>query len=136
MYSSDGYALFVASTTGWHLWSVYGRLLASNISREHAREHSSALLDPTINGVTSHSLEMHGVIDCCWASSGLSVIALSQDMRSIFSLPFAKSAVTTCYNPVAFPVKCSHSRIQSHKLSYKQKIAFYYIKAFNNEFTI
>jgi hypothetical protein len=94
MYSPDGYALFVGSKEGWCLWSVYGHLLASSSLFDRA---PSA---PIANGVVTSEGFMDGVMDCCWTTSGLSLLMLGRGERLLYSLPFSRSAVTTCYNPV------------------------------------
>lgn len=94
LFSPDGYALFGASYHGWSLWSVYGHLLASSFL-----EQSTLPVTP-LDNVTSLQHSMDGVLDCCWASSGLGIILLGRDSRSFYMLPLARSAVTTCYNPV------------------------------------
>jgi RAB6A-GEF complex partner protein 1 len=98
LFSPDGYALFAASHYGWSLWSVYGHLLASS-SLER-----STLSSASTNNVTSAEHSMNKALDCCWTSSGLGIIFLGTDSRSLYMLPLARSAVTTCYNPVFFPV--------------------------------
>lgn len=94
-YSPDGYALFVGTTSGWYLWSVYGHLLASsfifNISTSNPGES---------NGSSTSGGYVDGVLDCCWAATGLHLLALAQGSPLLYSLPFARSVVTSCYNPV------------------------------------
>ena len=97
MYSPDGYALFVASEQGWYLWSVYGHLLATSSTLDQSQ--LSAV--PLANGARSYEGYMDGVLDCCWGGSSLSVILLGHDSRLLYSLPLARSAVTSCYNPVS-----------------------------------
>lgn len=92
MYSADGYVLFVASEQGWYLWSVYGHLLATSSILDQSQLSAA----PLANGPRSYE----GVVDCCWGWSGLSVILLGHDSRRLCSLPLARSAVTSCYNPV------------------------------------
>src|SRR4030095_15342974 len=96
MFSLDGYVLFVASERGWHLWSVYGHLLASSTMLDHSQNS----VTPTMNGARSSEGYMDGVLDCCWGWSGLSLILLGHDSRLLYSLPLCRSAVTICYNPV------------------------------------
>lgn len=96
MFSADGYVLFVASELGWDLWSVYGHLLASS----NLLERSVVSAIPTLNGIPRYEGYMEGIVDCCWAGSGLSLMLLGRNSRSLYSLPLARSAVTTCYNPV------------------------------------
>lgn len=95
MYSPDGYVLFVATDAGWFLWSVYGHLLASSLPSDRAAQST-----PLTNGLTTPEGYMGGVTDCCWMLSGLHVILLGSGTRTLYSLPFCRSAATTCYNPV------------------------------------
>jgi hypothetical protein len=94
-FSPDGYALFVGSDVGWHLWSVYGHLLSSSFLLDRAVRHPTDVSNGTL-------LEayMDGVRDCCWAWSGLTLMILANETRCFYTLPFARSAVTTCYNSV------------------------------------
>jgi len=98
MYSPDGHALFVTTERGWYLWSVYGHLLASS----HLLERSIGSIHEA-NGFPSSDRYMDGLRDCCWAWSGLGAILLGLNTRSLYLLPFARSAVTNCYNPVPIP---------------------------------
>ena len=94
-YSPDGYALFVASQKGWYLWSVYGALLASSFTHDAAVPST-----PTANGIRNPEEYMNGVLQCCWASNGLSITTITGGSRLLYSLHLARSAITTCYNPV------------------------------------
>lgn len=128
MYSPDGYALFVASEQGWYLWSVYGHLLAAS----NMFDKSQLSAPPLVNGPRSYEGYMHGVLDCCWGWSGLSVILLGHDSRLLYSLPLTRSSVTSCYNPVlpssSYVLKF---RIPSHNQYCKPKIAFYCIEEYD-----
>jgi len=75
---------------------VYGHLLASS----SLLEQSQLSATPLVNGARSSESYMDGVLDCCWGWSGLSAILLDRDSRLLYSLPLARSAVTSCYNPV------------------------------------
>jgi hypothetical protein len=127
MYSPDGHALFVTTERGWYLWSVYGHLLASN----HLLERSIGSIHEA-NGFPSSDRYMDGLRDCCWAWSGLGAILLGLNTRSLYLLPFARSAVTNCYNPVPIPfiLQFDRARIPLRSQSYRLKTLFFSIKGF------
>ena len=93
-YSPDGYALFVALNAGWLLCSVYGHLLASSYF------HDGSISSVRTDGLLSHEYDLNEIVRCCWGSSGLSIILLGRGLRSMYSLPLARSAMAVCYNPV------------------------------------
>lgn len=99
MYSPDGHALFVTTERGWYLWSVYGHLLASSL---HLERSTGSIHEA--NGFTWADRYMDGLRDCCWSWSGLGAILLGFNTRSLYLLPFARSAITNCYNPVSYPL--------------------------------
>jgi hypothetical protein len=96
MFSPDGYALFVGSEVGWHLWSVYGHSLSSSFLLDRTGRQFKDQTE-----VTAVEGYMDGVRDCCWAWSGLSLIILANEASCFYTLPFSRSAATTCYNPVS-----------------------------------
>jgi hypothetical protein len=100
LFSPDGYSLFVGWEIGWYLWSVYGHLLSSSVFLDPPA--TPALLSKSTSGPEGY---MEGIQDCCWTMSGMNLLMLSRGTRSLYSLPFAKSAATSCYNPVSFHSK-------------------------------
>ncbi|KDQ20395.1 hypothetical protein BOTBODRAFT_26402 [Botryobasidium botryosum FD-172 SS1] len=89
-WSSDGYVLAVGWERGWAVWSVGGRCLAWGLG---VGQDDGGIEDTFMNGV----------IDLFWipGNSELFVLAHpSEDSKSqLFSLPFAKSAVTGQHSP-------------------------------------
>jgi len=97
LFSLDGYVLFVGRETGWFMSSVYGHPLSSSEPSEHETASS------TQRSERLSSLEgyLTGIRDCCWSLSGLGLMLLAPDTRSLYLLPLARSATTVCYNPVS-----------------------------------
>jgi hypothetical protein len=97
---------------------------------------SSIFLDPPATpallskSTSSPEGYMEGIQDCCWTMSGMNLLMLSRGTRSLYSLPFARSAATSCYNPVSFHSRnCSFARIQYHDHCYKPRTALFCTEA-------
>jgi len=120
--------LFVGTTSGWYLWSVYGHLLASSFvfNMPTPKPDESNGSSPSGGGYVD------GVVDCCWAATGLHLIALAQDSSLLYSLPFARSVVTSCYNPVCPLLDLSYARTPSHNQCYRLKTVSLCIGDLNN----
>lgn len=86
-YSPDGYCLFVGYEKGWVLWSVYGKLGGHSFTADRAisEENDEQWLLRTHDG--------------SWLAAGSELIFITSKDDSIWSLEFAKSAVTGCFAP-------------------------------------
>ncbi|CAG8522977.1 22493_t:CDS:10 [Cetraspora pellucida] len=92
-WTSDGYAIAVGwQNEGMAVWSVYGRLLMTTV-RDDLPQSISACKDAFL----------HGINDLFWSSGNCELFLLhnskSEDDDQLYTLPFAKSAVTTIHSP-------------------------------------
>ncbi|KAG8930449.1 hypothetical protein FRC02_004160 [Tulasnella sp. 418] len=90
-WTSDGYALAVGWERGWGVWSVGGRCLAWAVGVEES-EVGSRFQDTF----------MYGVKNLFWMPGNLELCVLAgsfQDDNQLFTIPFAKSAVTGQHSP-------------------------------------
>ena len=86
-YSPDGYCLFAGYENGWVTWSVYGKLGGHSFSasRDTSEENDEQWLLSTQSGN--------------WIGGGSELILTTGNDENIWSLEFAKSAVTGCFSP-------------------------------------
>ncbi|CAG8583458.1 7988_t:CDS:10, partial [Racocetra persica] len=92
-WTSDGYAIAVGwQNEGMAVWSVYGRLLMTTV-RDDLPQSISACKDAFL----------HGINDLFWSSGNCELFLLhnakSENDDQLYTLPFAKSAVTTIHSP-------------------------------------
>lgn len=89
-WTSDGYALAVGWAGGWSVWSVSGRCLAHGVGVEEDNPSFSDMF-------------MQGVLSLFWIPGNLELVLLApRDCDSdsqLFSIPFAKSAITGQHAP-------------------------------------
>ncbi|CAG8511585.1 12925_t:CDS:10 [Acaulospora morrowiae] len=92
-WTSDGHAIAVGwQNEGMAVWSVYGRLLMTNIRDDWPRTMPN-----------SEDSVVRGVIDLFWSSGNYELFFLhgkKSEKGQLYTLPFAKSAVTTIHSPV------------------------------------
>ncbi|KAF0380398.1 RIC1-domain-containing protein [Gigaspora margarita] len=92
-WTSDGHAIAVGwQNEGMAVWSVYGRLLMTTVRDDLPQSIPE-----------SKDAFLHGINDLFW-SSGNCVLFLLHNAKSVndgqlYTLPFAKSAVTTIHSP-------------------------------------
>ncbi|KZV80378.1 RIC1-domain-containing protein [Exidia glandulosa HHB12029] len=91
-WSSDGYVLAVAWAGGWSVWSVSGRCLASGLAGEEV-----------VDNPNFSDGFMQSVLDLFWIPGNLELFLLaprdSPNDAQLFSVPFAKSAITGQHAP-------------------------------------
>ena len=85
-YSPDGYCLFAGYENGWVTWSVYGKLGGHSFTanRDISEQNDEQWLLRTHDGN--------------WIGAGTEFLFVTSKDDSIFSLEFAKSAVTGCFS--------------------------------------
>lgn len=86
-YSPDGYCLFVGYERGWTTWSVYGQPGGSSFGSDS--EQSRQYGDDWLLSVSASQ----------WLGGGTEVVMTSKQSNLLWSLEFARSAVTGCFNP-------------------------------------
>ncbi|CAG8494402.1 685_t:CDS:10 [Rhizophagus irregularis] len=94
-WTSDGHAIAVGwKNEGLAVWSVYGRLLMTTVKD-----------DWPISKPTAQDSFLHGVNDLFWSSGNCELFILhtawTEKEVQLYTLPFAKSAVTTIHSPVS-----------------------------------
>ncbi|PKC14198.1 RIC1-domain-containing protein [Rhizophagus irregularis] len=92
-WTSDGHAIAVGwKNEGLAVWSVYGRLLMTTVKD-----------DWPISKPTAQDSFLHGVNDLFWSSGNCELFILhtawTEKEVQLYTLPFAKSAVTTIHSP-------------------------------------
>lgn len=86
-YSPDGYCLFAGFENGWQTWSVYGQPGGSSFG-----------CDTTL-GEQSGDTWLTSVQDALWIGGGSDILLLTPKSHIIWSLEFARNAVTGCFTP-------------------------------------
>ncbi|KAI9611934.1 hypothetical protein H4Q26_008019 [Puccinia striiformis f. sp. tritici PST-130] len=104
-WTSDGHALAVASSNGFSVWSVFGRLQTccnSGMLLENETTSSDIKFDDYFMGSCRSLLWGPGNFELCLltAPSDSPTRYIADDQ--LFVLPFAKSAVATLHSPVSF----------------------------------
>ncbi|KAK3069095.1 WD40 repeat protein [Teratosphaeriaceae sp. CCFEE 6253] len=83
-YSPDGHCLFVGYESGWTMWSVYGKLLASSLG-----------VDRSLSKPNDETW-LHGVRSAFWLGGGCELALLAAHDDRIWLLEMARSAGSTC----------------------------------------
>lgn len=85
-YSPDGYCLFVGLENGWMTWSVFGKPGGSSFSSDSKISEKNG--ECWLGGLRNGS----------WLGGGSEMLLVAQQDMRLWSLEFARSAVTGCFS--------------------------------------
>lgn len=97
-YSPDGYCLFVGLEKGWMTWSVFGKPGGSSFGS-----------DPAINEENREGW-LGGLRKGSWLSGGSEMLLVAQQDVRLWSLEFARSAVTGCFTAANIARSLLHTK--------------------------
>lgn len=97
-YSPDGYCLFVGLEKGWMTWSVFGKPGGSSFGS-----------DPAVNEENGEGW-LGGLRKGSWLSGGSEMLVVAQQDMRLWSLEFARSAVTGCFTAANISRSLLHTK--------------------------